>query len=141
MSESRPHRRDRAITGERDMLESFLDDYRDILVRKVSGLSDADAGRRLVTSATTVGGLVKHLRWVDTGGSTSCCRNGSTTTVAPTIGPESSNYCPKTSWPRLLLNTRSNARGPGGLPRGTRWITRCRTSGSAGCPCAGSICT
>lgn len=49
------------------MLESFLDDYRDIVVRKVSGLSDADAGRRLVTSTTTAGGLVKHLRWVEYG--------------------------------------------------------------------------
>ncbi|HEU4362814.1 MAG TPA: DinB family protein [Mycobacterium sp.] len=64
---SRPHRRDRANAGERELLESFLDDYRDIVVRKVAGLSDADAGCRLVTSATTVGGLVKHLRWVEFG--------------------------------------------------------------------------
>lgn len=49
------------------MLESFLDDYRDIVVRKVCGLSDDDARRRLVGSATTVGGLVKHLRWVEYG--------------------------------------------------------------------------
>lgn len=49
------------------MLESFLNDYRDIVVRKVSGCSDADAGRRLVSSATSVGGLVKHLRWVEYG--------------------------------------------------------------------------
>lgn len=48
-------------------MEAFLDDYRDIVVRKVSGLSDADARRRLVTSQTTVGGLVKHLRWVEYG--------------------------------------------------------------------------
>lgn len=62
-----PHRRDNAATGERGMLESFLDDYRDIVVRKVSGLSEADAGRRLVASPTTVGGLVKHLRWAEFG--------------------------------------------------------------------------
>ncbi len=53
--------------GERATLEAFLDDYRDILVRKVSGLSDADARRHLVPSATTVGGLVKHLRWAEYG--------------------------------------------------------------------------
>jgi uncharacterized damage-inducible protein DinB len=63
----RPDRREQAIVDERTVLESFLDDYRDIVVRKVSGLSNADARRRLVASATTVGGLVKHLRWAEYG--------------------------------------------------------------------------
>lgn len=63
----RPNRREQDVTGERATLEAFLDDYRDIVVRKVSGLSDADARRNLVTSATTVGGLVKHLRWAEYG--------------------------------------------------------------------------
>ena len=67
MAHERPSRRDNANGGERETLERFLDDYRDIAVRKVSGLSDADARRQLVTSATTVGGLVKHLRWVEYG--------------------------------------------------------------------------
>ena len=63
----RPDRREQRITGERATLEAFLDDYRDIVVRKVSGLSDADARRTLVPSPTTVGGLVKHLRWAEYG--------------------------------------------------------------------------
>ena len=63
----RPDRREHAVTDERTTLESFLDDYRDIVVRKVSGLSDADARRRLVPSSTTVAGLVKHLRWAEYG--------------------------------------------------------------------------
>lgn len=62
-----PGRRGLGTAGERSTLEAFLDDYRDIVVRKVGGLSDADARRRLVSSATTVGGLVKHLRWVEFG--------------------------------------------------------------------------
>ena len=37
------------------------------MVRKVAGLSDADARRRLVPSQTTVGGLIKHLRWAEYG--------------------------------------------------------------------------
>jgi uncharacterized damage-inducible protein DinB len=37
------------------------------VVRKVFGLSDADAHVRLVTSQTTVGGLIKHLRWAEYG--------------------------------------------------------------------------
>jgi uncharacterized damage-inducible protein DinB len=63
----RPDRRERGVLDERTLLESFLDDYRDIVVRKVSGLSDADAQRRLVPSPTTVAGLVKHLRWAEYG--------------------------------------------------------------------------
>jgi uncharacterized damage-inducible protein DinB len=63
----RPDRRERGVLEERALLEAFLDDYRDIVVRKVSGLSDADARRNLVASPTTVGGLVKHLRWAEYG--------------------------------------------------------------------------
>ncbi|MDT5141204.1 MAG: hypothetical protein QOE52_5675 [Mycobacterium sp.] len=63
----RPDRREQQVFGERATLEAFLDDYREIAVRKVSGLSDADARRTLVTSPTTVGGLIKHLRWAEYG--------------------------------------------------------------------------
>jgi uncharacterized damage-inducible protein DinB len=62
-----PRRREQQPAGERATLEAFLDDYRDIVVRKVTGLSDSDARRRLVASETTVGGLIKHLRWVEYG--------------------------------------------------------------------------
>ena len=63
----RPDRREQPVAGERVTLEAFLDDYRDIVVRKVSGLSDDNARRTLVPSPTTVGGLVKHLRWAEYG--------------------------------------------------------------------------
>jgi uncharacterized damage-inducible protein DinB len=68
MSAAQPiRRREQGSVGERATLESFLNDYRDIVVRKVAGLSDADARRRLVASPTTVGGLIKHLRWAEYG--------------------------------------------------------------------------
>jgi hypothetical protein len=54
-----------ASAGERAVLETFLDLYRDAIVRKVRGVSDDEARRRLVGSATTLGGIVKHLRWVE----------------------------------------------------------------------------
>jgi uncharacterized damage-inducible protein DinB len=62
-----PGRRGIATAGERETLEAFLDDFRDIVVRKASGLSETDAREHLVPSATTVGGLVKHLRWAEYG--------------------------------------------------------------------------
>lgn len=58
---------DAADSDERQTLESFLDNYRNIVVRKTIGLSDADARRHLVASATTVSGLIKHLRWAEFG--------------------------------------------------------------------------
>ncbi|MGP3968787.1 DinB family protein [Streptomyces sp. 6N223] len=53
--------------GEREVLEAFLDFYRGVLVRKASGLSEADARRRLVPSMTTLAGLVKHATGVERG--------------------------------------------------------------------------
>lgn len=47
------------------MLEAFLDEYRETMTRKLRGVSEEDARRRLVGSETTLGGLVKHLRWVE----------------------------------------------------------------------------
>ncbi|WP_229403560.1 DinB family protein [Micromonospora okii] len=55
-----------ARTGdERAVLESFLDFHRATVSRKLAGLSDADARRRLVPSLTTLAGLVKHLTLVE----------------------------------------------------------------------------
>ncbi|RKN18976.1 DinB family protein [Micromonospora musae] len=55
-----------ARTGdERAVLESFLDFHRSVVLRKVRGLSDADAARRLVPSATTLAGLLRHLALVE----------------------------------------------------------------------------
>ena len=50
---------------EREVLSGFLELYRGIVVRKLSGLSDADARRALVPSSTTLLGLVKHLAAVE----------------------------------------------------------------------------
>lgn len=50
---------------ERQVLEAFLDLYRDIVVTKVNGVSDVDARRRLVGSSTTLAGIVKHLTSVE----------------------------------------------------------------------------
>ncbi|MFF0175714.1 DinB family protein [Micromonospora profundi] len=63
---------------ERAVLASFLDFHRAVLLRKLRGLSDTDAGRHLVPSATTIAGLVKHLTLVE--------RNWFPTLLAPRPG-------------------------------------------------------
>lgn len=50
---------------ERRILESYLDWYREALLIKVDGLSDADMKRRLVESETTLFGIVHHLAYVE----------------------------------------------------------------------------
>jgi uncharacterized damage-inducible protein DinB len=54
-----------SASGERQVLEAFLDLYRDIMKRKLAGLSDQQIRQRHVPSATTLGGLVKHLAAVE----------------------------------------------------------------------------
>ncbi len=51
--------------GEREVLEAFLDLYRDVLKRKLGGLSDEQIRQRHVPSQTTLGGLIKHLTAVE----------------------------------------------------------------------------
>ncbi|WP_121156626.1 DinB family protein [Micromonospora pisi] len=52
-------------SDERQVLESFLDFYRRIVVTKLHDVSDADAKRRLVPSETTLAGLLRHLAVVE----------------------------------------------------------------------------
>lgn len=54
-----------ATADERTTLETFLDFYRNAVKAKVRGLSEEDARRALVPSATTLAGLIKHLRRVE----------------------------------------------------------------------------
>ncbi|OHV39133.1 MULTISPECIES: DinB family protein [Pseudofrankia] len=51
--------------GEREILEAFLDFYRDVVAHKALGVGDQEASRRLVPSATTLAGLVRHLTTVE----------------------------------------------------------------------------
>ncbi|WP_084011442.1 DinB family protein [Pseudofrankia sp. DC12] len=56
----------RANTAEeREILEAFLDFYRDIVVHKIAGVDDQAARARLVPSMTTLAGLVRHLTTVE----------------------------------------------------------------------------
>jgi Protein of unknown function (DUF664) len=91
-----------ATAGERAVLETFLELYRDAIVRKVRGISDDDARRRLVGSATTLGGIVKHLHWVEL--------EPSMTRLAPCPGPRP-RRSPWTTPPRIPGWARSPSDG------------------------------
>ena len=53
--------------SEREQLDTFLDYLRDAVVRKARGVSEEDARRSPVPTGTNLGGLIKHLRWVELG--------------------------------------------------------------------------
>jgi len=49
------------------MLSAFLDRYRETILWKLDGLTKEQASARLVPSATTLLGIVKHLAYVERG--------------------------------------------------------------------------
>jgi uncharacterized damage-inducible protein DinB len=62
-----PHRRiDVPFAGdEKAMLSAFLDRYRETVLWKLDGLTKEQASARLVPSASTLLGIVKHLAYVE----------------------------------------------------------------------------
>ena len=52
------------LDDDRAQLEAFVEDYRSALESTLDGLTDEQARRRLVPSATTLLGLVKHVTWM-----------------------------------------------------------------------------
>lgn len=52
------------LADERSQLEAFVEDYRSALEASLSGLTEEQARRRLVPSATTLSGLLKHVTWM-----------------------------------------------------------------------------
>ncbi|MGO2111404.1 MAG: DinB family protein [Pseudoclavibacter sp.] len=51
--------------SEREILERMLDHQRDQIVAVLDGVTEDEARARLVTSLTTLLGIVKHATWVD----------------------------------------------------------------------------
>lgn len=52
------------LDDERTQLEAFVEEYRTTLESTLEGLTDDQVRRRLVPSATTLLGLVKHVTWM-----------------------------------------------------------------------------
>lgn len=52
------------LSGERAQLDAFIEDCRSAIKDTLDGLTDEQARRRLVPSATTLLGLLKHATWM-----------------------------------------------------------------------------
>ena len=52
------------LADERGQLEAFVEEYRGSLEDTLDGLTEEQARRRLVPSATTLLGLLKHVTWM-----------------------------------------------------------------------------
>ncbi len=52
------------LEDERTQLEAFIEEYRAAIEWTLEGLAEEQARRRLVPSATTLLGLVKHVTWM-----------------------------------------------------------------------------
>src|SRR3954463_14983859 len=52
------------LDDERTQLDAFVEEYRSALAATLDGLTEEQARRRLVASATTLLGLLKHVTWM-----------------------------------------------------------------------------
>jgi uncharacterized damage-inducible protein DinB len=52
------------LNGERSQLDAFVEEYRSAIESTLDALTDEEARRRLVPSATTLLGLLKHVTWM-----------------------------------------------------------------------------
>src|SRR6195952_4231600 len=52
------------LDDERTQLDAFVEDYRNAIEATLDGLTEEQVRRRLVPSATTLLGLLKHLTWM-----------------------------------------------------------------------------
>jgi hypothetical protein len=52
------------LSDERTQLDAFVEEYRNAIDSTLDGLTDAQARSRLVPSATTLLGLIKHVTWM-----------------------------------------------------------------------------
>jgi hypothetical protein len=119
--------------GEREVLEAFLDLYRDILKRKLAGLSDEQIRERHVPSATTLGGLVKHLTAVEREWfQVVLAEDG-----APAFAGDGWTLRGGDSAASLIEGMSARARLRGRSPRGSRWTIRFRMRGWGWFRCGG----
>src|SRR3984957_20081165 len=78
------------LDGERTQLDAFVEEYRSALESTLDGLTDEQARRRLVPSATTLLGLLKHATWMQRVWFEECIGGGPRLELGLVPGPEES---------------------------------------------------
>ena len=133
-----------AAGGEREVLEAFLDFHREVLIRKVCGVSEQEARYRRVPSQTTLAGLVKHMTGVERGWFQRVLAQRPAAEIGPNVGGGEDSWelagdetvgSPVRGMPADSVSSR------GRRPRGSLSMTPCRSGGWARYRCAGSTCT
>jgi uncharacterized damage-inducible protein DinB len=78
------------LDDERTQLEAFIEDYRKAVEATLDGLTEEQARRRLVPSATTLLGLLKHVTWMQRVWFEECVGGTSRRELGLVSGPEES---------------------------------------------------
>ena len=78
------------LDDERTQLEAFVEEYRRALESTLDGLTDEQARSRLVPSATTLLGLLKHVTWMQRVWFEECIGGGSRRGLGLVDGPAES---------------------------------------------------
>jgi hypothetical protein len=78
------------LDDERTQLDAFVEEYRRALEATLDGLTEAQARRRLVPSATTPLGLLKHVTWMQRVWFEECVGGTSRRQLALVQGPDES---------------------------------------------------
>jgi uncharacterized damage-inducible protein DinB len=78
------------LDDERTQLDAFVDDYRGAIEATLAGLTEEQARRRLVPSATTLLGLLKHVTWMQRVWFEECVGGASRRELGLAQGPDES---------------------------------------------------
>src|SRR3954463_2740746 len=78
------------LSDERAQLDAFIEDYRFAFELMFDGLTEEQVRRRLVPSATTLLGLLKHVTWMQRVWFESCVANVSRTRLGLVASPDES---------------------------------------------------
>src|SRR5581483_688471 len=78
------------LDDERTQLDAFIEEYRSAIEVTLDGLTEEQARRRLVPSATTLLGLLKHVTWMQRVWFEECVGGTSRRDLGLVPGPEES---------------------------------------------------
>ncbi|MFI0718652.1 DinB family protein [Streptomyces sp. NPDC021224] len=78
------------LEDERTQLDAFVEDYRSAVEAALDGLTEEQARRRLVPSATTLLGLVKHVTWMQRVWFEECVGGRPRREIGLVLGPDES---------------------------------------------------